>query len=162
MRTRLMMAGAGVMLAAMAVVGVACGGDDDGDPADSPTVDVVADGAADLPDYEVSDPNEVAGGDSISLIADLRLTFDGEELRLADLQDESAIDRAELSALGTGESDDVEAADMTVYRRAGDADGVWLFVEAHGEGEQAVPATWYRFSVDGAGGDACGSEDVVC
>jgi hypothetical protein len=160
-----MMLGAGAVLALVAVVGVACGGDDDGDAADSPTVEVVADGANsgdDLPGYEVSDPNEVAGGDSISLIADLRLTFEGEELRLADLQDGAAIDRSEMSELGAGASDDVEAADMTVYRRAGDADGVWLFVEAHGEGDQAVPATWYRFSVDGGGGAACGSEDVIC
>jgi hypothetical protein len=162
MRARLMMLGVAPLLLAVGALGSACGGDEDDDGGTaSPTVAVVSDGASadDLPDYETGDPNPAAGGESTSLVADLRLTFEGEEYRLADLQPEEAIDRSEMSALGEGASSDVEAADMTIYRRTGDDDGVWLFVEARGEGDQAVPSTWYRFAQGDFAPSGCAPED---
>lgn len=137
MRNRVALSAAAI-LAGLAVFASACGDDDEGGssgPAE-PTA-TVADAGGSVPSSGSVAPNTF-------------LTFDGQRYRLVELLQADLIDDSGFEAVGEATDADVEQEDLTVYRKADDADAVYTYAEGTesevvGEG---VPALWYRWTLE--------------
>lgn len=137
MRKRFLILGLTGVLAVAGAFGMACGDDDDGsDPASGQTV------------------NDGGGGDpasSSSIVRDTFLTFEGKQYRLVDLLQADLLgDDASFEEAGEATEADVDAIDLTVYRRAGDDEAIYTFLSGEPdpvtEADEAADVDfWYRW-----------------
>ena len=135
MRTRSVSFGLLVSVLAAGIVLGGCGGDDD-------------DGNIEQPTAHVETP---AGGGAVtsnsSIAPNTFLTFEGAQYRLEGIEQENlAPSEGEYTEAGTASEADIDQSDLTVYRRDGDTAAVYTYAEARGEGDEATPALWYRWT----------------
>jgi hypothetical protein len=134
-RNRFALGGA-ALIASLAILAGACG-DDNGDD-DAGTV-------------QPTPTASLAGGSvpsSGSVAPNTFLTYDGERYRLVDLQQADLVDESEFEELGEASQADIDQDDLTVYRKADDADAVYTYsepVESEVVGEGS-PGLWYRWT----------------
>jgi len=129
---------AAAILAGLALLAGACGKDDDDDdrsPTEQPAT--VSDAGGSVPSSGSVAPNTF-------------LTFEGQQYRLVDLLQADLIDDSDFEDVGEATEADIDQEDLTVYRKADDADAVYTYAEpieseAAGEG---IPALWYRWTLE--------------
>jgi hypothetical protein len=127
---------AGILAAAtvVALLAGACGEDDPED---------VKRATGTEPTQEVGEPGNVSNS---SVAPDTFLTFEDARYRLESFEqaDLPASD-SDFEESGTATEADIDQADLTVYRKAGDSDAVYTYAPARGDGDEATPALWYRW-----------------
>ena len=118
------------VFAVAALAGAACS-DDDGDSANG------------------QDQGTVSGPSSTgAIVPNTFLTFEGDQYRLVEILQANLIDDSGFTEAGEASDLDVEG-DMTVYTRAGDDGSVYTLFQGTGEGEDALPDSWYRWEPAG-------------
>lgn len=124
------------LLAALAVVAVACGGDD------TPPAETSNDPAvSDLDGGSVS-----PGGGMIA--PNTFLEYAGKRYQLVNMVQADFLDRAEFTEVGVATDIDIDAdGPVTVYARNGDETGVWTYAEEV-DGEAGAPGLWMHWELD--------------
>jgi len=103
---------------------------------------------------DAANGDEASGGDGGSVpvsgvvAPDTFMTFEGRSYRLVEVLQANLLDSDEFEAAGAATEIDIDAADMTVYERDGDAEHLYTFSQASGAGESAVPAVWLRWKIE--------------
>lgn len=134
-RNRLALGGA-TLIAILAILAGACGDDNGNNDSETvqPTPTVSLEGGS-VPSSGSVAPNTF-------------MTYDGERYRLVDLQQADLVDESEFEELGEASEADIDQDDLTVYRKADDADAVFTYaepVESELVGE-GTPGLWYRWT----------------
>jgi hypothetical protein len=121
------------VFAVAALAGAACS-DDDGDSGNGgPTTE---------------DQGTVSGPSSSgAIVPNTFLTFEGDQYRLTEILQADLIDDSGFTEAGEASESDVEG-DTTVYTRESDDSSVYTFFEGTGEGEDALPDSWYRWAAE--------------
>lgn len=113
------------------VLGAACGDDDDEIEGDQSTAE---------------SQNENTGPDSAgAIVPNTFLTYEGGQYRLSDILQADLEDESQFSEVGEATAADVDAPDLTVFSKEGDADSVYTFWAGSGSGDTATPDSWYRW-----------------
>jgi len=82
------------------------------------------------------------------------LTFEGKTYRLVDLLQADLVAAGDFTRVGQAARADIEQADLTVYRKAGDDQAVYTYAPpvspqdataAAAEDDTTAPALWYRW-----------------
>lgn len=106
----------------------------------------------------VSPPQATATiGDAVtsnsSVAPNVFLTYGGRQYRLVDIQQANLLNAASFAKAGTATKADIDQADLTVFKRNGDADAIYTYAPERGAvstapaGEEATtPALWYRWT----------------
>lgn len=123
------------LLAGLAIVLAACGGGS-GEEAATAT------------------PGDGGGVGLGSVAPDTFLTFQGARYRLVDLLQANLVETTSFEAIGRATQADIDQADLTVYRRTGDAEAVYTYAATASPGDASsaaeedgatTPALWYRW-----------------